>query len=212
MTLVEVVVAVFLLGLITLSLGAAFGIGFKVVGSGGSRAHLTGSNDVLSFEQQIGADVAKADCLAAPGQTSIPSYSGPVTGCPRSTGHSPSTCVSGYSLCLAWYQPGVSGAACHTVTYQPSTPTNPFVTRSDFSAGTTTTRVITTGDLSVSAVWSAVATSSTNGDTWTNRVDVTVNQAGTRGAPQANPIKTTFHVVPLAADPLSPAAVGSSPC
>ncbi|MGH7722266.1 MAG: type II secretion system protein [Candidatus Dormibacteria bacterium] len=203
-TLVELIVVLAILATIAGSLMGAFGIGFRLLGPTGAQARLTGNHDLLAFEQQIGADVARAGCLAAPGMPTLPSG-----GCQRSVQARESSCSpSPYLLCLAWSAPG---SACHTVTYRQRS--DGVVLRSDETpAGSTSTR-IAIGGLQVVATWAARATS-TNGYQWTRQVDVTVTQRGIASAPAATqPVTTTFHLVPLATDPLSPAAPeDSSPC
>jgi prepilin-type N-terminal cleavage/methylation domain-containing protein len=198
LTLTELLVAIAILAIIGGSLAGAFGIGLRLLGPTGAQAKLTGNADLLAFEQHIGADVARADCLAAPGMQSIPTG-----GCQRSV---PSTCApSQYSLCLAWYVPG---SACHIVAYwQQSDGT---LVRSDLTTNTntnTTTR-IATGGLKIAASWTPEVTSN-GGYKWTKQVTIAVTQQGISGAPAATqPVKTTFQLVPLAADPLSAALPG----
>jgi hypothetical protein len=192
-----------ILAMIGGALAGAFAIGFRVLGPTGAQAKLTGNHDLLAFEQQIGADVARADCMAAPLQTTIPSPGG------CSSTSFPSRCLSGYVLCVAWYVPG--SATCHTITYSQASVTKAIVRNDD--SGTTTQR-ISTGGVSVSATWSATATTN-NTYLWTTRVDLTVGQQSAPGSPTpiANPASTVFHLVPLAADPLSPVLpTGSSAC
>jgi prepilin-type N-terminal cleavage/methylation domain-containing protein len=203
LTLTELLVVLAILAIIGGSLAGAFGIGLRLLAPTGAQATLTGNADSLAFEQQIGADVARADCLAAPGMQAVPTG-----GCQRSVQNSPSSCApSGYSLCLAWYVPG---SACHTVTYwqQP----NGTIARSDLGTSNQTTR-IATGGLTIAATWTPAPTSNGNYQ-WTKQVTITITQQGIPGAPAATrPATTTFQLVPLAADPLSSALPGgSSPC
>jgi prepilin-type N-terminal cleavage/methylation domain-containing protein len=203
LTLTELLVVIAILAIIGGSLAGAFGIGLRLLAPTGAQATLTGNADSLAFEQQIGADVARADCLRAPNMQAIPTG-----GCQRSVQNSSSSCApSGYSLCLAWYVPG---SACHTVTYWQQS--DGAVMRSDLSTSTTTTR-IATGGLTIAATWTP-ATTSNGGYQWTKQVKITITQRGIPGAPAAaQPATTVFQLVPLAADPLSPAVPGgSSPC
>jgi prepilin-type N-terminal cleavage/methylation domain-containing protein len=211
LTLTELLVAIAVLSIIAGSIAGAFGIGLRLLGPTGAPARLTGNSDLLAFEQQIGADVARADCLAAPGQTSIPT-----TGCTAwsstcGTAFSQSSNPTGYVLCLAWY---VRGFACHTVTY--SQQSNGTVVRKDNN----TSARIATGGLQVAATWTPVSTSN-NSYKWTKQVTITVKQVTIAGAPAAKigqvlqPVNTTFQLVPFAADPLSPVLAGVgviSPC
>jgi prepilin-type N-terminal cleavage/methylation domain-containing protein len=216
LTLTELLVAMAILAAIAGSLAGAFAIGFRILGPTGAQATLTGNHDLLAFEQQIGADVARADCLASPGdppsvpvQTSIPTG-----GCTNSVLKAGgSTCGASYFLCLAWYVPGASPATCHTVTYWQRLDGTGIFERSDLNltTGATTTARIATGGLKVIASWTPSPTSN-NGYSWTTKVTVVVTQqaiAGARAA--AKPPKTTFYLVPLAADPLSP-VVPAGPC
>lgn len=193
------------------SLGGALAIGLRTLSPKGAQASLLGNHDLLAFEQQIGADIARADCLAAPGQTTIP-FTPPST--PGCTSFPTSTCGSGYFVCMAWYVPGALPPTCHTVTYWQRTGTG-FVERSDLTTGTTAR--IATGGLNVTASWTAAPTTN-NTYKWTTRVKVVVSQATIPGAPAATrPANTTFYLVPLASDPLSPVLnpalpAGSSAC
>jgi prepilin-type N-terminal cleavage/methylation domain-containing protein len=209
MTLMELLVTMTILATIVGSIAGAFAIGFHVLNPGGAPARLTGNNDLIAFEQQIGADVNRAVCLASAGpptQTSIPSG-----GCTKSVRKSPSTCgapfsganPAGYRLCLAWFVAG--SATCHTVTYS-QMPSSGVILRSD-SSGTSSR--VGTGGLLLAATWTALATT-TNAYMWTNQVVVTVTQQGAR---VVTPQTTTFYLAPLVADPLSPAVPGAStPC
>src|SRR3989442_10311735 len=89
-TLVELLVSVIILALIGVSIAAAFTVGFHVLGNRGDQVALAGSNDVLALEQQLGRDIARADCLAASGQTTIPRYPS-AAGCQKSVNKSPTT-------------------------------------------------------------------------------------------------------------------------
>ena len=189
------------------SIAGAFAIGLRVLAPGGAGAYLTGNHDLLAFEQQLGADVARASCLAAPGQTTLPS-----TGCSSSIRHSPSTCGSGYALCLAWYAPGVTGAVCHTVTYMQQATTDVII-RSDNQSASASGRFTTGGLGTVAATWTGSSTTTNNGYQWTNQVTVTVKQAGAPGAASTKAPSTTFSLVPLIADPASPVVSGgTAPC
>lgn len=203
LTLTELLVVIAILAVIGGSLAGAFGIGLRLLSPTGAQATLTGNANSLAFEQQIGADIARADCLAAPGMQAVPTG-----GCQRSVQNRPSSCApSGYSLCLAWYVPG---SACHTVTYWQQS--DGAVLRSDVSTSNKTTR-IATGGLSIAATWTSTPTS--NGDyQWTKQVKITITQRAIPGAPApAQPATTTFQLVPLSADPLSAALpAGASPC
>ncbi|HWW08896.1 MAG TPA: prepilin-type N-terminal cleavage/methylation domain-containing protein [Candidatus Acidoferrales bacterium] len=204
LTLIELLVAITVLAMIGGALGGAFAIGIRALGPGGSQERLAGSHDLLAFEQQIGADVARADCLAAPGQVSIPTG-----GCKASVQNGPSTCGAKYVLCLAWYLPGSS--TCHTVIY--SLKPDRTVLRTDISAsgGAPSGRSVqvTTNPVLVTAAWTPVTTTSATYK-WTNLVNVTVTQRGAPGAPVLNPATATFKLVPLSVDPLSPILPGGS--
>lgn len=209
MTLMELLVTMSILATIVGSIGGAFAIGFHVLNPANAPAQLIGNNDLIAFEQQIGADVNNAVCLASPGppvQTAIPSG-----GCANSVRKNPSTCGSpfsiahptGYLLCLAWYLPGT--ATCHTVTYAQMAGSGVLL-RTD-SAGNHSR--IGTGGLFLAATWTPQSTT-TNGYNWTSQVIVTLTQ---RGAQVAKPQTTTIYLAPLVADPLSSAVPGGSiPC
>lgn len=200
LTLIEMLVTIAILATIGGSIAGAFAIGLKILAPGNAQARLTGSHDLLAFERQIGADVARADCLAAPGQTSLPSG-----GCAASVQKTPSTCVTGYVLCLAYSVPG--SATCHTITY--SQLANDVLTRTDSKSGITAR--FTTGGLMVTPTWTPVATTN-NGYNWTKQVVVAVTQQGTPRAPTSHPSAATYRLVPLVADPKSPVSGGTSPC
>jgi prepilin-type N-terminal cleavage/methylation domain-containing protein len=207
-TVTELLVSIAILGAIGASMAGAFAIGFRTLGPGGAQAKLTGSNDLIAFEQQIGADVARAVCLAAPTQTSIPT-----TGCTASIGKSPSTCgtVSSYLLCLAWYVPGTT--TCHTVTYAQQAGTGVVLRRdlNDTTNASSTTRV-GTGSLNLAASWTPSPTTN-NAYKWTSRVAIVTAQVNNRIRLPQKPASTTFYLVPLAADPVSPAVAGGTiPC
>jgi hypothetical protein len=213
-TLIELLVTLTILGTIVASIGGAFAIGFHVLNPGAAAARLTGSNDLIAFEQQIGADINRAVCLAAPGppvQTPIPTG-----GCANSVQKNPSTCgapfsnanPTGYLLCLAWYVPG--SATCNTVTYAQMAGYG-VILRTDSSGSSSR---LGTGGLSLTATWTPAATT-TNGYLWTGQVAVTVTQLNVtqQGALVLSPVKTKFNLAPLVADPLSPAVPGGSiPC
>jgi prepilin-type N-terminal cleavage/methylation domain-containing protein len=202
MTLTELLVVMTVLAVIGGSIAGAFSIGLKILAPGGAQAQLTGSHDLISFEQQIGSDVAHAVCFAAPGQTAIPTG-----GCTASVQKAPSsTCSSGYQLCLAYYVPGVG--SCHTITYSQVSGTD-VVLRTDQTTGSVNR--FTTGGLFVTASWSAFVTTN-NGYTWTKQVVVAATQLGTPEAPTVRWAAATYHLVPLVADPKSPVSGGTSPC
>ena len=205
LTLVELLVALSILAMIGSALGGAFAVGLRALGPGGTQERLAGSHDLLAFEQQIGADVARADCLAAPGQTAIPTG-----GCGASVQHAPSTCGTSYVLCTAWYQPG--SASCHTVVY--SLQPDQTLLRSDilYTGGAPTngsSTKVTTNAVRVTATWTPKATT-TSSYQWTDAVNVVVTQRGTPGAPLVNPATAAFVLAPLAVDPLSPVLPGGS--
>ena len=188
MTLMELLVTMTVLATIVASIAGAFAIGFHILNPGGAPARLIGNNDLVAFEQQIGADVNRAVCLASPGppaQTAIPTG-----GCAKSVQKNPSTCGSpysganptGYRLCLAWYVAG--SATCHTVTYSEA-PSSGVILRSD-SAGSSSR--VGTGGLVLAATWTAVSTT-TNAYQWTKQVVVAVTQQGAR---VVTPQTTTF--------------------
>ena len=205
LTLIELLVAVSILAMIGAALGGAFAIGLRALGPGGTQERLAGSHDLLAFEQQISADVARADCLAAPGQTTIPTG-----GCGASVQRAPSTCGTAYLLCMAWYQPG--SASCHTVVYSLQRDQTLLRTDIAFAGGTPTTGSSTRVSINpvrVTATWTAQATT-TASYRWTYAVSVKVTQRGAPGAPLVNPATATFVLTPLAVDPLSPVLPGGS--
>jgi prepilin-type N-terminal cleavage/methylation domain-containing protein len=209
MTLMELLVTMTILATIVGSIAGAFAIGFHILNPANAPARLTGNNDLIAFEQVIGADVNRAVCLASsgpPAQTAIPTG-----GCTNSVQKNPSTCGSpfssgnptGYLLCLAWYVPGTT--TCDTVTYAQMAGSG-VILRSD-SAGNSSR--VGTGGLLLSAAWTAAPTT-TNAYQWTSQVVVTLTQQGAR---VAKPQTTTIYLEPLVADPLSPAVPGASiPC
>jgi hypothetical protein len=209
MTLIELLVTLTILATIVGSIAGAFAIGFHVLNPGAAPAQLAGNNDLIAFEQVIGADINRAVCLASPGppaQTPIPTG-----GCTNSVQNKPlSTCGTGYLLCLAWYVPG--STTCHTVTY--SQMASGVLLRTDLStdptAGSSTTSArLGTGGLSLTATWTPTATT-TSAYEWTLHVKVAVTQQGAR---VVTPETSTFYLAPLVTDPLSPAVPGASiPC
>ncbi len=104
MTLIELLVSLAILAIISGTLATAFYVGFRVLGTTGAQARFVGDNDLMAFEQQIGADVNRAVCLKSP-QVSNPAVI-PSGGCTSSVAASTSTCQPGALLCLAWYSRG----------------------------------------------------------------------------------------------------------
>lgn len=209
-TLIELLVSLAILALIGVSISGAFAVGFRLLGTGGAQAQLTGNSDVMALEQQLGRDINRAVCLAAPSQTSIPQ-----PGCGSSVNRSPSTCGSAsYVLCLAWYQPGATD--CHTVVYKQA-PGNTNLIRSDTDAGagTTTQAQISAGDYTPQATWSATTTaaSATGAPAsykWTYKVTVAFTQVGPR---LLHPVTASIQLAPLSMDPVSPSLAGGfNPC
>lgn len=204
MTIIELLVAIAILAAIGGSTAGAFSVGLRVLGPGGAQARLTGSHDLMAFEQQLGADVARAVCLRAPGAPSVPTG-----GCAASVQKSPTTCVSGYILCLAWFVPTTSSPPCHTVSYT-QTATTDVIVRTDVASSTSSTRFTTGGLMVPSVSWT---TTTINGYQWASQVLLNVTQQGTPGAPTSHYASTTFTLVPLVADPMSPVvAGGTTPC
>lgn len=202
LTLIELLVSMTILAIIGGSIAGAFAIGFVTLSPTGAQAKLVGNHDLLAFEQQIGADVARADCLAFPG-VAIPSPCGS-----GKTGF-PSKCQSGYLLCVAWYDPDptLMNAPCHTVTYSDS---GAFVQRSDDHGAP---ERISTGDLTLAiSSWKSTVI---NGYTWASQLTLKASQKSAAGAPtpRANPAIASYVLVPLVADPNSPVLpAGTSPC
>lgn len=195
------------------SLAGAITIGLKVIGPGGAQVQLVGSNDVLALEQQVGKDVNRAVCLAAPGQTPIPTG-----GCANSVQKtSGSTCGTGYLLCIGWYwYPAGSPPVCHTITYRQGAG-NAYVLRTDYNDGTqaTTTSHIGTGEYTASATWTAVPTSNAaSGATatykWTYQVKLAFQQVPTVVRPGSTPVTASFSMAPLSMDPLSPSLASAT--
>jgi prepilin-type N-terminal cleavage/methylation domain-containing protein len=204
-TLIEVVVSVAILATIAGSIGAAFAIGFRTLGNGEAQAKLVGDNDVIALEQQIGADVNRAVCLADPndGQTSIPSPNGCLNSINKSGG---STCGASYVLCLAWYAPGSS---CHTVTYVQQVGSGNIVRIDSAPGSTTNTTRVGTGGLSISVSWTPASTT-TASYFWTKQVALKVTQ---KNPVAVSPVTVkNFALTPLAADPMSAALGGTNPC
>ena len=206
MTLVELLVTLTILATIVGSIAGAVAIGFHVLNPGAAPAQLTGNNDLIAFEQVIGADINRAVCLASPGppaQTAIPTG-----GCANSVEKNPSTCYpAGYRLCLAWYVPGT--LTCHTVTYSQISGSGVIIRTDIPSNSAATSARVGTGGLSLTATWTPTATT-TSPYKWTLQVKVAVTQQGAR---VVTPEATTFYLAPLVADPLSPAVPGTSiPC
>jgi prepilin-type N-terminal cleavage/methylation domain-containing protein len=205
LTLIELLVATAILTVIGGSIAGAFAIGLRALGSDGAPSRLTGSHDLLAFEQQIGADIARSVCLSAPVQTSLPSG-----GCTASVQKGPSsTCGTGYLLCLAYYLPGSTPVTCHTVTYSQLSDDS-LVRNDNGTAGRFTTGGLTgPGAPGHFATWT---NSIINGYNWTKQVVVTVTQQGTPNAPTSHAASATYYLVPLISDPESPVSGGTSPC
>lgn len=125
LTLPELLVSIVILSIIAGALGEAFNIGLRTLGNAAATSELVGSHDLVALEEFISGDIARASCLAAPLQTTVPSGVTP-TPCANSVAKSPSTCdptygawstsnPQGYFLCSAWYD-GASGGGTQ-VTY-----------------------------------------------------------------------------------------------
>jgi len=207
-TLTEVLISIGLLTLVGASLTGAFGIGYRVLGAGGAQASLRGNNDVMALEQQVGADITRASCLAS-GSTLIPTggcatFNGALSGTPAAR------CPAQYVFCVGWFKPG--DTTCHEVVYsQRSSGTDLWIERRDLATGAATR--MSTGGLNLSVNLNPTQTSN-NVYSWTKSVDVTVNQTWPAGtAKPRNPVTNlVFHVVPLSSDPLSPASSGAPAC
>ena len=195
-TLIEVLVSIAILAIIFGSVAAAVQAGVRALGAGGAGSRLTGSHDLIAFEQQLGADIARADCLATPGQST------PSSGGSCSVSSFPAKCGSSFLLCVAWYSPStvLTTPTCHTITYWQQSAGAPIM-RSDLSPPPSSQQV-TTGGFAVTVSWTPHGASG-GAYTWVSEVSVAVDQTGTPGAPAVNPAKTTFVVVPLSTDPVS---------
>lgn len=204
-TLTEVLISIALLALVGASLAGAFGVGLRVLGPGGAQASLQTNNDVLAFEQQIGADVARASCLAA-GSTLLPS--GGCSTFETTVGGSPSKrCPVAYQFCVGWYAPGNT---CHAIVYaSKSNGSSSWIERRDL--GTSSGARISTTGLTMSVNLNSSQTSS-NATTysWTTNVVITITQQLPRQVPPSR--TTVFHAVPRSADPLSSAPGVPPPC
>ena len=194
-TLIEVLVSIAILAIIFGSVAAAVQAGVRALGAGGAGARLTGSHDVIALEQQLGADIARADCIATPSQST------PSAGSSCSVSGFPTTCGTNFLLCIAWYAPStvLTTPTCHTITYWQQSAGAPIM-RADQATGSS--QRVTTGGLMLTTTWTTQGVSG-GAYTWASKVSVTADQSGTLGAPTVNPAKTTFVVVPLSADPVS---------
>ncbi len=104
MTLVELVVALSILGVIGVGLTAAVGAGLRTLGAGGVPDRLRGSADVVVLERAVSDDVARAGCVVTPAAS--------LGACPVTM---PAFCSAGAALCLAW--PDAAGG-CDAVRYR----------------------------------------------------------------------------------------------
>lgn len=204
-TLTEVLVSIAVLALIGGAIAGALAIGIRTLQPGGALARLNGSHDLLIFEQKLGADVARADCLATAG-ASAPV---PTGGCAVFLTKTASCTASGDVLCIGWYVPG--STTCNVVIYSSDSGGN--ILRSDLSAATE--QHVSTGPLKVTASWTTSPVQPSNAYQWTDSsgVVVSVTQVGATGAPVVDPSSATFHAIPRTVDPLSAALpTGAVPC
>jgi len=202
-TLTELLISIALLTLVGTALAGAFGIGFRVLGPTGAQTNLRGNNDLMAFEQQVGADVARATCLGASSavlpNTGCATFKADLGNCPAAT----------YLLCAGWYQPGDS--TCHEVVYVgKALGSDLWVERDDRATGSVVR--MTTGGATVNVNLNPTQTSN-NGYQWTKQVDISVAQRIAPGlATPRSFAKATFHAIPRASDPLSTSVSGVPPC
>jgi hypothetical protein len=170
-TLIEALIATSVLVLVVVAVAAAFGAGVRTVGAGGAGDLLAGDHDLISLEQSLGRDMARAECVYSPPATQVLGYcqAAPAT---MGTGTAQSTCTSppaALSLpagatpffCAAWseFWEGSSGT-CHVALYYryaaPSAPQQKQIFRIEakVAAPSTTSLVLaqhlTTEDVTVS--------------------------------------------------------------
>ncbi len=201
LTLIELLVTLSVLAVIGGSLVGALSVGLRLLGPAGAPARLTGSHDLLAFEQQIGADIARADCLRAPNQSSIPT--GAAARRPEDADELWFSRLHPVPRLVRPWLVNVPHGHVHADRNDGHLRPHGFCR----SGGTR----FTTGGLAATATWSTVT--SANGYLWTAQVNLAVTQQNTPNAPPAHWATTTFHLVPLVADPMSPVVSGgTAPC
>jgi Prokaryotic N-terminal methylation motif len=145
-TLVEALIATSILVLVVVAVAAAFGAGVRTVGAGGAGDLLAGDHDLITLEQSLGRDMARAECVYSPPSTRVVGYCH-ATPATMGTGAAQSTCTSppaALSLpagatpffCAAWseFWEGSSGT-CHVAVYyryaSPSAPQQKQIFRTE---------------------------------------------------------------------------------
>jgi prepilin-type N-terminal cleavage/methylation domain-containing protein len=121
-TLIEVLISTALLALMAGAIAAATSAGARTVGSGGAGDRLAGDHDLMTVEQMLGKDMARAECVYSPPSTLVLGYctlSQPA----QSICASPPISGATVLLCTAWTEfwqtpsPTGSGGACHVAVY-----------------------------------------------------------------------------------------------
>jgi len=123
LTLIEVLVASAIIGILAVPLGAALSLGVRELGGSRLQGHLASANDLLAVERQLGVDMGRADCVVAGGSWSC---------------SAPPPC--GTALCVATYD--CHAAAWNVVSYSWASATGQVV-RADSSGSTVVARHIT---------------------------------------------------------------------
>jgi prepilin-type N-terminal cleavage/methylation domain-containing protein len=101
LTLIEILIATSITGIIALGLGAALSLGVRLTGPGGVTGQQVASNTVLSVEHLLSTDVSHAECVTTSPNPLCPLI---IPSGPRIS--VPSVCTPGFLLCVAWCQSG----------------------------------------------------------------------------------------------------------
>jgi prepilin-type N-terminal cleavage/methylation domain-containing protein len=196
-TLIEVLVAITVVGLLMGALLVGFDIGIKTVGHGGAGDRAAGARDISSFEQQLSMDVTRAGCLSVGGAA--------YGACSQSVargGAVISQCSTAV-LCAAWSQSSrVSQVVgCHVDVYTQPSGAGKKVVRTEYkaSSGTLTglaaVNVTTADGVSMTATPATVTPAS--GGTWLSLLSVTITSSGVVKSPPTG----TLQLRPLSVDP-----------
>lgn len=212
-TLVEMLVTISILTVVVGVIGAAYGVGLKIISPGGARDRLAGVHDQMTFEKLLGRDVSRASCILVPGS---PGWGSCAHGFANATVQDLGHC-GGARLCVAW--PQVSDLSCHVAAYSVSTSglTKGEVLRNEYAVspagvllGVSARGVTTKGQPVVGLTITAATAASPTGGTWVSLLTVVVRSTGL-----ANPPTGTLQLRPLVTDPAGPgASIGATgpPC
>jgi prepilin-type N-terminal cleavage/methylation domain-containing protein len=194
MTLIEMLVSIAILAIIGGVVASAFSLGLKITRPGGPETRLLASHDLMSLEQSLGQDGARAACVKWPG--------GQLGNCNAS--RFGSVACPAADLCLGW--PQVSDGSCHVVDYQLGD--NVAAQRTEYKAGTAA--ALSSIPLAREVPVNIAVTSVDVVNSWVRGISMSITATGVNSPPTQT---ITLH--PIATDPAGTSAnilVGGSPC